>query len=120
MNNLNVFILEDAPERISWFQNTFSDCNIIITHNVEEACNLLRGNNFDLIFLDRDLGDLKFSGEDVAWCMKNENLQNNACIVIHTVNTRGQRVMPRYLQNFSNVNVIPFPQLMNLKREDFK
>jgi CheY-like chemotaxis protein len=118
--SLNIFILEDAPERISWFQNTFSDCKLSITSNVEQACDMLRGGNFDLVFLDRDLGHPQLNGEDVAWCMKQENLAQNSCIVVHSVNPRGQRVIQRYLQDRSNLHSIPFPQLMNMKREDFR
>lgn len=118
-DSLNIFILEDAPERVSWFQSTFHDCKLSITDNVEQACAILRSGSFDLIFLDRDLGHPRYNGEDVAWVMKNENLGRNSCIVIHTVNVRGQRVIPRYLQDYPNVHLIPFPQLMNMKREDF-
>jgi hypothetical protein len=118
---LNIFILEDSPERMKWFEKTFSDCNIFSTLDIEEACDKLRSNEYDLIFLDRDLSHPRGkSGEDVAWVMKEEKLAQKACIVIHTVNPRGQRNIKKYLETYhKNINVISFPQLWKMKRSDF-
>lgn len=119
--NIKIFILEDSPERIKWFKKTFDDCNLTYTKDVGTACNELRTNDYDLIFLDRDLSHPKENGEDVAWVMKEEQLAKNALIVVHTVNPRGQRNIKKYLDKYhKNVHVISFPQLMKMKRSDFK
>lgn len=116
----DIFILEDAPERIKWFRETFGDCNLIFTDKVGVACDELRTKDYDLIFLDRDLGHPTENGEDVAWVMYQEKLAENACVVIHSVNTHGQRVMKRYLGKYhSNFHQIAFPQLMKMSRSDF-
>jgi hypothetical protein len=118
---LDIFILEDAPERIKWFQQTFGDCNIVYTKDVETACDELRTKDYDLIFLDRDLGHPKENGEDVAWVMKEEQLARNACIVIHTVNPRGQRNIKKYLEQYHrDVHLIDFTLLRKMKRSDFQ
>lgn len=118
---MKIYILEDAPERIAWFEEVFADCEIFYTDQVDQACKDIEENEYDIIFLDRDLGHPKFNGEDVAWYMKENELAKNSAIVIHSVNTRGQRNIKRYLDKYhSQVYQIPFPQLMKMKREDFK
>ena len=120
--SLNIFILEDNIERIKWFEQIFSDCNIVSTFNIDIACDELRTKDFDMVFLDRDLGYLGGkSGEDVAWVMKEEKLVPNACIIVHTVNPGGQRNMKKYLESYhKNVNMIDFTSLIKMKRSDFK
>jgi len=119
---MNIFILEDSPERMKWFKQTFSDCDITYTDQIEEACNRLRSNEYDLIFLDRDLSHPRGkNGEDVAWTMKEEKLAKNSCIVVHTVNPRGQRNIKKYLESYhKDVNMINFTMLRKMKRSDFK
>ena len=117
---MKIFILEDAPERMNWFLETFSDCDIDYTDDVHKGYEYLSSNSYDLIFLDRDLGHPKYTGEDLAWEMMEEKLSPHATVVVHTVNTRGQRVIPKYLKRYNKkVYQIPFPQLSKLKREDF-
>ena len=117
---IDIFILEDCPERTKWFQKTFGDCNLCITKDVKTACDEIRTKDYDLIFLDRDLGHPKENGEDVAWVMKEEQLAKTACIVVHTVNPRGQRNIKKYLEKYhNNVNMIDFTRLRKMKRSDF-
>jgi len=116
----DIFILEDCPERVKWFHKTFGDCNLCITKDVKTACDELRTKDYDLVFLDRDLGHPKENGEDVAWVMKQEKLAQKACIVVHTVNPRGQRNIKKYLEEYhKNFYVINFTQLRKMKRSDF-
>lgn len=118
---VEIFILEDSPERIKWFRKTFGDCSLFFTKDVKTACDEIRTKDYDLIFLDRDLGHSKENGEDVAWTMKEEQLAKNSCIVVHTVNPRGQRNIKEYLSQYhNNFHVIDFTQLRKMKREDFK
>lgn len=116
----DIFILEDCPERVKWFQKTFGDCNLCITKDVKTACDEIRTKDYDLIFLDRDLGHLKENGEDVAWVMKEEQLAKEALIVVHTVNPRGQINIKKYLDQYhKNFHIISFVQLRKMKRSDF-
>lgn len=117
---MRIYIVEDAPERMEWFRKTFHDCEIYHTDQVEQACNDIEENEYDIIFLDRDLGHPKFNGEDIAWHMKENELAEDSAIIIHSVNPRGQRNMSKYLGEYhSQVLVIPFTQLIKMKREDF-
>ena len=116
----DIFILEDSPERIKWFQTTFGDCNLVYTKDVKTACDELRTKDYDIIFLDRDIGHPKENGEDVAWIMKEEQLANDALIIVHTVNPCGQRNIKKYLGTYhKNFHVISFVQLRKMKRSDF-
>ena len=118
---MDIFILEDCPERIKWFRKTFSDCNLYITKNVKTACNEIRTKDYDLIFLDRDLSHPKENGEEVAWAMMEDKLQSQATVVVHTVNPRGQRNMKKYLEKYhDDVHMIDFTMLRKMKRSDFK
>ena len=117
----DIFVLEDSPERVKWFRKTFCDCNLTFTDDINIACDEIRTKDYDLVFLDRDLGHPRGeNGEDVAWVMKEEKLASTAPIVIHSVNPRGQRVMKRYLEEYhKDVHVINFTQLRKMKKEDF-
>ncbi len=119
---LDILVLEDCPEREKWFRKTFGDCNIVLTDDIKTACDEIRTKDYDLIFLDRDLGHPRGeNGEEVAWVMKEEKLAKNACVVVHTVNPRGQRVIQRYLKEYhSNFYMIDFTKLRKMKREDFQ
>ena len=120
-NVLDIFILEDSPERIKWFQQFFGDSNLVHTKDVKTACDELRTKDYDLVFLDRDLGHPKENGEDVAWVMKEEQLCKNACVIVHTVNPRGQRNIKKYLGEYhKNFHIINFTQLRKMKRSDFQ
>ena len=118
---MRIYIVEDAPERMEWFRKVFHDCEIYHTMNVEQACNDIEENEYDIIFLDRDLSHPKFTGEDIAWHMMEKQLAQKSAIVIHSMNTRGQRNIKKYLEKYhSQVYVIPFSQLRKMKREDFQ
>jgi len=117
---MKILVLEDESERRPWFAETFAGCEITFTARVEPTLKALRREEYDLIFLDRDLGQPKENGEDVAWQMKTEGLAKNAIVVAHTVNPHGQRAIERYLKDtVAEVHVIPFPTLRKMKREDF-
>jgi len=103
---MKIYIVEDSPERMEWFRKTFHDCEIYHTFNVQQACKDIEENEYDLIFLDRDLSHYKFNGEDIAWHMKENKLAENAAIVIHSVNPRGQRNMKKYLDKYFNEDFI--------------
>jgi len=117
-----IFILEDCPQRIEWFKKTFSDCELVITADVNTAFNELTNKQFDIIFLDRDLGSPHTTGEDLAWEMKNNKVASSTPIIVHSENARAHRVMPRYLRSYhEDVTVLPFGRLKNYsKNEIFK
>jgi hypothetical protein len=118
---MNIFVLEDNPERMEWFGTTFSDCTITHTDDVQVSSFLLRNNKYDIIFLDRDLGEDMPCGEELTKVMMEEKLCPDTCIVVHTVNPWGQRCMREHLETYhSNFYEIEFTELMKKSREDFK
>lgn len=107
-----IFVLDDNLERIDLFKQAYGSKNVVVASNVKSSVNLLRSRKFAKVFLDRDLSSNAENGEDVAWQMKQEKLCQETPVVIHSENTRGQRVMSKYLNTYhSNVKVIPFRQL---------
>jgi hypothetical protein len=110
--NAKVFVLEDDLGRIASFRTAFGPDNVVTTKNVKEALELLRTKKFAKVFLDRDLSSATETGEDVAWQMEKENLCIETPVVIHSENTRGQKVMARYLNRYHpHVSVVPFREL---------
>tara|TARA_Y100000310_G_scaffold57488_2_gene52742 strand:+ start:64084 stop:64449 length:366 start_codon:yes stop_codon:yes gene_type:complete len=118
---MNIFILEDSTERMEWFRSVFSDCNIHHTKIVKVAEDSLRKNHYDLIFLDRDLGDDEACGEELTKVMMEEKLCLDTCIVIHTINPWGKYKMREHLQRYhKNFYEIEFTELVKKSREDFR
>lgn len=118
---LDIFVLEDSPERIKWFQQFFGDCNLVYTKDVKTACDELRTKDYDIIFLDRDLGHSIGNGEEVVRIMKEEQLAKRSCVIVHTVNPQGQINIEKYLEQYhKNFHMIDFTQLRKMKRSDFK
>jgi len=118
---LNILVLEDELIRREWFNKIFFTDNITFTCSVNKTIQCLKNNEYDLVFLDRDLGDTdpKENGEKVALEIMKQKLNLNATIVIHTMNDYGQKTMRSYLEKTHNVENIPYIQLIKLKREDF-
>ena len=117
---MKIFVLEDEFERIKWFKSVFSDCEIDITDKVAEACEYLQKKQYDWIFLDRDLSHPTETGEDVVLEMKEKKLNQNAAVIIHSMNIIGQKTMMRGLKEYhNNVSQVDFCNLMKTKRKDF-
>jgi CheY-like chemotaxis protein len=110
--NASVFVFEDDPDRISIFKKAFGGENVVAISKVADALSILRQGKFSRIYLDRDVSNPKENGEDLAWQMGQERLCSSTPVIIHSENTRGQRVMSKYLRKYhSNVSVIPFKTL---------
>ena len=126
---MRIYIVEDDNSRMNWFRKTFSDCEIYYTQNVKTACCDIKNNQYDIIFLDRDLfygganEDEKgneLTGEDVARYIKDNGLAKDAAIVIHSLNPIGQKNIKRLLDDYhSQVYTIPFTELKKMSRKDF-
>ncbi len=117
---LNILVLEDEAERWNWFNKIFFQDEVTFTFSVKRTIQCLKEDNYDIIFLDRDLGDTEDNGEKVALEMMKQKLNLRATIVIHTMNPNGQESMKCYLEKYhKEVYVIPFTQLIKMKRKDF-
>jgi hypothetical protein len=119
MLKLNIFILEDSPERIEYFKKQFSNHNVIIfskiSESMEEIGYLLRKRNFDIFFLDHDLQDhltrigIEKNGNTLAKYLVENNLQKQAIFYIHSMNPIGANDICRTLNDAGyEVQWIPF------------
>jgi len=116
---MKVFILEDDPQRLEWFEDTFGKENIHSAGQVEQAYDMLKTNSYDVIFLDRDLGNPYETGEDLAWAMQEEEMAVDTPVIIHSSNDRGQRIIKRYLDKYkTNVQGIKFNKLASYTKEE--
>ena len=119
---LKILVLEDEVIRWNWFNKIFfnNQDNITFVDSSKKAIQYLKDESFDIIFLDRDLGNTEDNGEKVALEMMKQKLNLRATIVIHTMNPNGQESMKSYLEKYhKKVYVIPYTQLIKMKRKDF-
>jgi len=101
---MRIFILEDNQMRINTFKDWYgSDHELTIVTNAQEAIVLLAlSSNYDIFFLDHDLGDRVFvdvqdpnTGSTVAKFL--ESLEVTGKIIIHSWNIGGARYMMNHL-----------------------
>ena len=94
-----IFILEDMDMRISFFKKILSDYNLTIVKTAKEAIEILSKNlDFDILFLDHDLGDRIFvntkdenTGSTVATFLSDKEVKGR--IIIHSYNPVGAKHM---------------------------
>lgn len=114
---MKIYIIEDSEYRINWFKETFKDSQIEWTDNVSQACKDITNNEYDVIFIDRDLADTTETGEDVIKEMVKNKLAQNAIIIIHTVNIRGEEMKRQLTVYHQNVHHINFVSLKKMKSD---
>ena len=105
-----VLLLEDSQARIKWFNERIPD--IFIANTVGEAITLLASKQFDVFFLDHDLGLLDADGKpgpEGNGAMFAKYLSETGYLggdtVIHSWNPTGAANMAKSLPN---ATVIPF------------
>jgi hypothetical protein len=118
-----VFLLDDDPRRHRWFLKRFSDDELVIAENVEDAKKLLEENKFDAIFLDHDLlphhyesndhDDFANTGYAIAeFFAENKHLQRSATVIVHTRNSdAGVRMIEKFRECGRSAEYVPFPML---------
>lgn len=101
---MRFFILEDMNIRIEAFKKWYSEQHeLIIATNATEAIDILSKDlNFDVLFLDHDLGDRIFvstqdenTGSRVAKFLEDKDIKGK--IIIHSWNPSGAKNMMSYL-----------------------
>lgn len=103
---MKILVLEDNLDRIAWFTEEFSKFELYIAMTAEKAAEAIARYEFDIIFLDHDLGDFdvdgnklvevdrsKRSGYDFAKLLSKEieegRITNDPSIYIHSLNPVG-------------------------------
>lgn len=111
---LKAFVLEDSPERqkhFKWWR--LQGHEVTIVNNVGEAIAVLEEQEFDIAFLDHDLGervyvdsfDKEETGYLVAlWLAEHEDRRPEV-IVLHSLNPAGRENMKAVLPD---AHIIPF------------
>jgi len=117
---VNIFILEDNLERVATFNMLLPriyQCDITQTDDVEQAKKILLSKQFDLIFLDHDLGgkvfvdsELPDTGYQIAKFIADNKIKYQQ-IIIHSMNPIGAQNMLTILSKRSSAVYIPFPLL---------
>jgi len=125
---MNVFILEDFPDRIEWLKKLFIGHNVTITETVDAAIEELKREGagaepFDMICLDHDLGGQIFvesgdnTGYAVAKAMCEDEIwekQKRAFVYIHSCNPVGASKMQEVLKYKYKTLVFPATMMYSL------
>lgn len=96
---LKVLILEDDRERVWNFKKRLVGCNVTTTDDVQECIKLLKSQDWDVIFMDHDLGGTWLANSDettgygVACFLKENPTRKPSQMFIHTLNPPGARLM---------------------------
>jgi CheY-like chemotaxis protein len=117
-------ILEDSMQRIETFGEKIclSQHDVIFVTTAQEAVERLSSEQFDVIFLDHDLGGEVYvdpSNENtgsgvVRWMLKNVQLVGSPDIVVHSMNTPTAQAMVADLKTkYRSTFYIPFPILIS-------
>jgi len=100
---MKILILEDDPERIHWFYKKFFKHDITCTNSVDGAIRCIKDKEYDIIFLDHDLGGKVFcnhqeepTGYHVA-CMIPSSENKNTMVIIHSWNSPAAKLMKEHL-----------------------
>lgn len=114
---MKIFILEDRPERMTFFQKKFKGHKLFASDNVSEAKKLFKKHEpFGLIFLDHDLDlqthvDSREENTGYQFAKFLEEKDINIPVIIHSMNIPGARNMMSVLER-QKVKFIPYPVLM--------
>lgn len=120
---ISIFVLDDDERRHRWFRKRFTQDEIDITDQIEEAKEFLSKHKYDAIFLDHDLIPEHYEAQDkhddertgmaIAFFLAdNSMLQRSAKIFVHTRNPDGAlRMASRLREAGRDVEYVPFPML---------
>lgn len=117
---MQILILEDDPNRHELFKRKLIGHGLTIAETAAQAIVMLQAYQFDLIFLDHDLGGETFVSENnkntgsevVRWML--ENCITKAPIVIHSMNDPAASSMMNKLNaGFFSCYRIPFSALIS-------
>lgn len=122
MKKTRILVLEDDPERHKAFKNRFaelqSDATYTIVETAQDCESLLKSEEYELIFLDHDLGgkvfvdskDLNTGAAVARWIAKNkESILGDPIFIVHSLNPDGSEYMRQTISEvFSEVYRMPF------------
>jgi hypothetical protein len=119
---LEVLVLDDEMDDRPWFYDTFTGCNITSTSEPGHITEILKTFDYDIVFLDGYLGEgQRHGGKDVTFTLMKLKIALDTTFVIHAEDPFLQELMSSHLEkHHSKFYVIPYPELIKMKREYFK
>ena len=125
---MKILILEDSGERTKWFSDWFVAEEVIITNNAKVAIALLHSVEFDMVFLDHDLGGQTFIDSDDENCGYQvtkalpSTINRSTHVVIHSHNNAAAKRMVNslsYSEEFNGrIDQVPFLVLISTNQLD--
>ena len=117
---MKVLVLEDNKDRLNWFKETFSKCELYIAMTAEKAADAIMKWEFDLIFIDHDLADETRTGYDFAKLLAEEirvgRITNDPSIYIHSLNPVGAKNIKSILVD---AIICPFSELIKKSENSY-
>ena len=99
-NDMNMLILEDDNGRIDQFRKNLIGHKVITTDQAHECIDLLKEHEWDILFLDHDLGgeafvnsDNKNTGAEVARFLNEHPKYKPEIVIVHSLNPVGAKLM---------------------------
>jgi len=112
-----VLIVEDFQERIDTIISFLIQHEITVAKNMSDGLELLKTKEFDIVFLDHDIGGSLMTGSDLAkiWYKEWASFKcQKPLIIIHSMNIEKATVMESFLKPVAlKVEKIPFKFLNN-------
>lgn len=97
---MNILILEDDLLRMESFYKNFAGHNIVIVEHAKECISYLKEQEWDILFLDHDLGGMQMvdsdeedTGATVAKFINKNSQYKPAIVIIHSMNPVGAQLM---------------------------
>lgn len=117
---MRILIVEDNEDRCDWFQKKFSECELDMTCDVNQAVTWLAGRDYDAILLDHDLIEDHYFSDEIddertgyaiaAWLASHPDRQRDATITIHSLNFFGaDRMLDKLRDGGRDAEHVPFP-----------
>ena len=100
---MNVLVLDDSLERLKTFKTNLIGHSVTTVETAKDAINELVQNDYNIVFLDHDLGGQAFvksgdgTGFEVAEWLSNHPDRKPKQIVIHSFNPTGAQNMKNVL-----------------------
>ena len=126
---MKILILEDQPARVNSFQRLLTDHDVFVTNDARECIELLGQDEFDILFLDHDLGgpenqpELSYDPENCGSTVANWLHRSGVSIgriYIHSLNYPASIAMMNILKHKYKCAYVPFAwQDITLKSLNF-
>jgi hypothetical protein len=99
-NDMNILILEDDFDRMDSFRDNLKDHKVVIVHTAQECIDMLKDHEWDMLFLDHDLGGEQMvdseeenTGATVAKFLSRNLKYKPPTVIIHSMNPPGAQYM---------------------------